>query len=53
MESEFSPKVKGNQWRITVTEKWRKGWAEGVRREDRKGKASYDLLDEMLPKAQP
>lgn len=25
----------------------------GVRREDRKGKASYDLMDEMLPKAQP
>lgn len=25
----------------------------GVRREDIKAKASYDLMDEMLPKAQP
>ena len=39
MESEFSPKIKQNQWSITVTEKWRKGWGIGSRERGQKGES--------------
>lgn len=39
MESEFTPKIKRNQWSITVTEKWRKGWGMGSRERGQKGES--------------
>lgn len=54
MESEFSPKSQGESVQHHSDREMEKGLGEGeVRREDRKGKASYDLMDEMSSKAQP
>lgn len=50
-ESKFSPYVKGNQWSITAVQKRGRGLGGRGRREDKRRKINYNVMDEIFPES--